>query len=290
MDRAGAFAFGGALHGPDAATVVPSGTGLDKVTTDGPFVEAKEHIGGSRLCRHRLWRSTEPSPPPRLRGRRQDSHSSTVSPVRWTATTSCVRRAHRCWRVSDARMRQRKPMLAQPPWPVGGRGLLPQPTWRRASRLEAALELARPTETVKRAGAVHLRRLAGSNMNAATSLRGLRTTTSGRTSTVMTSPSRLVPVLTRRTRGSTARRCRSRRTPPARTPEERPLSPRGLSLQISGRPVPLRRGQVRQAATCLSGSTPERKSSPDPASAPDVHRHVAARNESAVTGRATMRS
>jgi hypothetical protein len=46
MDRAGAFAFGGALHGPDAATVVHGGTGLDKVTTDGPFVEAKEHIGG----------------------------------------------------------------------------------------------------------------------------------------------------------------------------------------------------------------------------------------------------
>src|SRR3954452_737752 len=46
MDRAGAFAFGGALHGPDAATVVRGGTGVDKVTTDGPFVEAKEHIGG----------------------------------------------------------------------------------------------------------------------------------------------------------------------------------------------------------------------------------------------------
>ena len=46
MDRAGAFAFGGALHGPDAATVVRGGTGRDKVTTDGPFVEAKEHIGG----------------------------------------------------------------------------------------------------------------------------------------------------------------------------------------------------------------------------------------------------
>jgi hypothetical protein len=45
MDSAGAFVFGGALHGPDAATVV-SGTGLDKVTTDGPFVESKEHIGG----------------------------------------------------------------------------------------------------------------------------------------------------------------------------------------------------------------------------------------------------
>ena len=46
MDRVGAFEFGGALHGPGAATVVRGGTGLDKVTTDGPFVEAKEHIGG----------------------------------------------------------------------------------------------------------------------------------------------------------------------------------------------------------------------------------------------------
>ncbi|TCC63442.1 hypothetical protein E0H73_13470 [Kribbella pittospori] len=46
MDKAGAFVFGGALHGPDAATVVRGGTGLDKVTTDGPFAEGKEHIGG----------------------------------------------------------------------------------------------------------------------------------------------------------------------------------------------------------------------------------------------------
>ena len=46
MDSSDAFVFGGALHGPDAATVVSGGTGLDKVTTDGPFVEAKEHIGG----------------------------------------------------------------------------------------------------------------------------------------------------------------------------------------------------------------------------------------------------
>src|SRR5918999_642333 len=46
MDRAGAFVFGGALHGADSASVVRGGTGLDKVTTDGPFPEAKEHIGG----------------------------------------------------------------------------------------------------------------------------------------------------------------------------------------------------------------------------------------------------
>jgi hypothetical protein len=46
MERAGAFVFGGALHSPDATTVIRGGTGLDKVTTDGPFVEAKEHLGG----------------------------------------------------------------------------------------------------------------------------------------------------------------------------------------------------------------------------------------------------
>lgn len=44
MDAAGAFAFGGALHGPDTATVVSDG--LNAVLTDGPFAEAKEHIAG----------------------------------------------------------------------------------------------------------------------------------------------------------------------------------------------------------------------------------------------------
>jgi hypothetical protein len=45
MDASGTFVFGGALHGPDAATVVRPGEG-DAVMTDGPFVEAKEHIAG----------------------------------------------------------------------------------------------------------------------------------------------------------------------------------------------------------------------------------------------------
>ena len=45
MDASGAFVFGGALHGPDAATVVSSSAG-DVVMTDGPFAESKEHIGG----------------------------------------------------------------------------------------------------------------------------------------------------------------------------------------------------------------------------------------------------
>jgi hypothetical protein len=45
MDAAGAFVFGGALHGPDAATVLRPAQS-DTVMTDGPFVEAKEHIAG----------------------------------------------------------------------------------------------------------------------------------------------------------------------------------------------------------------------------------------------------
>ena len=55
MEAAGAFVFGGALHGSDAATVVSGGTGLDKVMTDGPFVEAKEQIGGSTSSMRRTW-------------------------------------------------------------------------------------------------------------------------------------------------------------------------------------------------------------------------------------------
>jgi hypothetical protein len=45
MEATGTFVFGGALHGPDAATVLRAGDG-DPVVTDGPFVEGKEHIAG----------------------------------------------------------------------------------------------------------------------------------------------------------------------------------------------------------------------------------------------------
>ncbi|MDH3606722.1 MAG: YciI family protein [Acidimicrobiia bacterium] len=45
MDESGTFAFGGALHGSDAATVVNSSDG-NAVMTDGPFAESKEHIAG----------------------------------------------------------------------------------------------------------------------------------------------------------------------------------------------------------------------------------------------------
>jgi len=45
MDASDTFVFGGALHGPDAATVVRV-SDADTVMTDGPFAEAKEHIAG----------------------------------------------------------------------------------------------------------------------------------------------------------------------------------------------------------------------------------------------------
>ena len=45
MDATGTFVFGGRLHGPDAATVVRMGDS-ELITTDGPFVESKEHIAG----------------------------------------------------------------------------------------------------------------------------------------------------------------------------------------------------------------------------------------------------
>jgi hypothetical protein len=45
MKSAGAWVFGGALHGPDTATVVRV-TNDEVLTTDGPFAESREHIGG----------------------------------------------------------------------------------------------------------------------------------------------------------------------------------------------------------------------------------------------------
>lgn len=46
MDADGAFVYGGALHGPEAASVVRPQSGNGVLTTDGPFIESKEQIGG----------------------------------------------------------------------------------------------------------------------------------------------------------------------------------------------------------------------------------------------------
>ena len=42
----GAWVFSGRLHEPDTATVVRVSPKGDRLTTDGPFVESKEHLGG----------------------------------------------------------------------------------------------------------------------------------------------------------------------------------------------------------------------------------------------------
>jgi hypothetical protein len=46
LQEQGAWVFGGGLHPVDTATVVDASKGGDVITTDGPFAEAKEHIGG----------------------------------------------------------------------------------------------------------------------------------------------------------------------------------------------------------------------------------------------------
>ena len=45
MKSAGALVFSGRLNEPDTATVVRMAAG-DVMTTDGPFAESKEHLGG----------------------------------------------------------------------------------------------------------------------------------------------------------------------------------------------------------------------------------------------------
>ncbi|MGH2652462.1 MAG: YciI family protein, partial [Actinomycetota bacterium] len=45
MNSAGVWVFSGRLHEPDTATVVRQ-SGREVLTTDGPFAESKEHLGG----------------------------------------------------------------------------------------------------------------------------------------------------------------------------------------------------------------------------------------------------
>ncbi|RBY82851.1 hypothetical protein DQ238_02210 [Geodermatophilus sp. TF02-6] len=45
MQAAGAWVFAGGLHDPDASTVLRPADG-DVLVTDGPYVEAEEHLGG----------------------------------------------------------------------------------------------------------------------------------------------------------------------------------------------------------------------------------------------------
>ena len=46
LQATGKWVFGGGLYPADTATVVKVGDTGDVLTTDGPFSEAKEHIGG----------------------------------------------------------------------------------------------------------------------------------------------------------------------------------------------------------------------------------------------------
>ena len=45
LREAGAWVFAGGLHGPDTATVVRA-SAEEVLLTDGPWIEAKEHLGG----------------------------------------------------------------------------------------------------------------------------------------------------------------------------------------------------------------------------------------------------
>jgi hypothetical protein len=50
LKAAGAWVFAGGLHPPSTATVVRLEDG-DVLTTDGPFAEGKEHLGGFSIIR-----------------------------------------------------------------------------------------------------------------------------------------------------------------------------------------------------------------------------------------------
>jgi hypothetical protein len=50
MKSAGVWVFGGGLHPPASATVLRHQNG-DIVTTDGPFIESKEQIGGISILK-----------------------------------------------------------------------------------------------------------------------------------------------------------------------------------------------------------------------------------------------
>lgn len=50
LRAAGAWVFSGGLHAPSTATVVCVKNG-EVITTDGPYIEGKEHIGGFTIIK-----------------------------------------------------------------------------------------------------------------------------------------------------------------------------------------------------------------------------------------------
>ena len=97
MKSARAWLFGGALHDPDTATVARMSAG-EVLTTDGPFAESKEHLGGfyiieaddldaalgwaSKSGRSSLEADRSPSVPTCLRGLTECTASSPPSQAR----------------------------------------------------------------------------------------------------------------------------------------------------------------------------------------------------------------
>ena len=51
VQKEGIWVFGGGLEAPDVASVVDASKGGDALVTDGPFGEAKEHLGGFWILR-----------------------------------------------------------------------------------------------------------------------------------------------------------------------------------------------------------------------------------------------
>lgn len=50
MQEAGVWVFAGGLHGPEASTVLRMRDG-EVLTTDGPYIEGKEHLGGFTIIK-----------------------------------------------------------------------------------------------------------------------------------------------------------------------------------------------------------------------------------------------
>ena len=101
MDETGTFVFGGALHGPDAATVVNT-SDADVLMTDGPFVQGTHR----RVLHHQRRRSRRSSGLGPQSGRRYEPcnrgasfprhrtgrrpHESAAGQLRWAAAPHLI--------------------------------------------------------------------------------------------------------------------------------------------------------------------------------------------------------
>ena len=146
---AGAWVFAGGLHPPSTATVVRRRSDGDVLTTDGPFAEGKEHIGGfidhqgagsrrrarvgpqaaraaTDACRSRCGRSRRTSADRRVPDRRQPRRSN-VSSARstaarwpsWSAYFGDIDLAEEAVQDAFTVALQRWPATGLPPSPAG---------------------------------------------------------------------------------------------------------------------------------------------------------------------------